>query len=1002
MLTKFAFPSYSSRARWLSLGALSLALAGPIAAQQAASPPPPSAANNPGGEQPVQLSVFEVSADKDVGYQAGNTTSGSRLNSSLKDTAAAVMVFTPEFLSDFGLTSLADLVAYAPNMQVDMLDTSADANPQFLGGSDLRDTRIRVRGLSASTSLDFFETGVPIDTYNTERLELSSGPNSILFGFGSPGGLVNIMTKRAQLTRTRSSVRVQSGQWDHARAELDHNQVLVPGKLAMRLNGLYQNSGGWREYDYSDAARGAVSLRAQPLKHTAVVINFENGQVLSSASRPINAYDALALWRARGTPTKSDATWVAADRANGINRNTTARTLHITDADGSAPFTLTLSNAANLRLLESTYEDINIPAADRVGLTLVPRTQLPFDISTYGPGSSRDHNFNRVVATVEQRLTPSLTLELAYNRDRSTQLVRTLQGNQLSLAGDPNTVIPNPNGTATTIANPNVGGLYMEGRWVADYGEVDNDVFRAALAWDLDLKKFGRHKLAGMAEHGVLRAFRYPIVQILVDENGVPLTSPGTPEVAANFVWRRQYVAPGNFSTYFPGRGDEDFTVVRNGRSYRPRWINANANGGDIERTMETLLAATQSSFWDNKVIVTAGVRWDRIAFDQYGSTRTNAADPDVLAGRTIVNTVKFTDVVDDTTHYTPVTSTQGIVFHATKTFSVFYNHGTNNAQPPLNARVLPDERLPEPFEGKSDDYGFMLNLLEGKIFLRATAFQTAQNKASGGTFAIGLNSGENNVVAPSTRILDTLLANNRITAAQYAEHLIGDEANLTGTSDVKNNGYELSTWFNLTKNFTSVLNFSYTKTDRSSIVPEFEGWLERENTFWHSTPGAGGLVNATSGSTIDQEVEALKRVMAGVREFYGFGYGERPYKANVSGRYAFTEGRLKGAFIGGGARWASKPKLGRALLGRTAEGLRILGDTFYGPEDFKMDAFIGYRRKVSLGKLASELTLQLNVTNLTDEDELMPLRYNANQSGYARALLYEPRKFRLTAGLAF
>ena len=97
-------------------------LAGPLFSQTAPAP-----ANS----QPVQLSVFEVSADKDVGYQAGNTTSGSRLNASLKDTAAAVMVFTPEFLSDFSVNTLADMVAYAPNMAVDMLDTAADANPQF-------------------------------------------------------------------------------------------------------------------------------------------------------------------------------------------------------------------------------------------------------------------------------------------------------------------------------------------------------------------------------------------------------------------------------------------------------------------------------------------------------------------------------------------------------------------------------------------------------------------------------------------------------------------------------------------------------------------------------------------------------------------------------------------------------------------------------------------------------------------------------------------------------
>lgn len=43
----------------------------------------------------------------------------------------------------------------------------------------------------------------------------------------------------------------------------------------------------------------------------------------------------------------------------------------------------------------------------------------------------------------------------------------------------------------------------------------------------------------------------------------------------------------------------------------------------------------------------------------------------------------------------------------------------------------------------------------------------------------------------------------------------------------------------------------------------------------------------------------------------------------------------------------------------------------------------------------------QLRPTNLTAEDELMPLRSNPNLSGCARDLLLEPRRFGFTAGLA-
>ena len=77
-------------------------IASTASAQVAASAASAASAKPATESEPITLSAFEVTPDKDVGYQGGNTASGSRLNSSLKDTAAAVMVFTPEFLSDFG------------------------------------------------------------------------------------------------------------------------------------------------------------------------------------------------------------------------------------------------------------------------------------------------------------------------------------------------------------------------------------------------------------------------------------------------------------------------------------------------------------------------------------------------------------------------------------------------------------------------------------------------------------------------------------------------------------------------------------------------------------------------------------------------------------------------------------------------------------------------------------------------------------------------------------
>lgn len=956
-------------------------------------------------EPVIQLSPFEVTTENDVGYQAGNTTSGSRMNSSLKDTAASIMAFTPEFMADFNVTSLADMIAYTPNMSADMLQNSADANPTFLGGSDLSDTRILVRGLSASTARDFFDTKIAIDAYNTERVELSSGPNSILFGFGAPGGLVNVMTKRAQLNRNRTSIRGQAGDWDFSRGQIDHNQIIVPGKLALRLNGLLSDANGWRKWDFSETQQGTASLRFTPFKKTNLTLSYEKGASKSHVSRPLNAYDSLLLWQTSGAQTMTDAAWTTASRANGINRDTNTRIYYVTNADGSSPYTLTTANSTNNRILVSSYENLNTASINRQGLTMVSSTLVPFNISTYGPGSIRNSDFNRFNAAIEQRLTENITLELAYNRERTAQDIRSIVPGNHKLYGDPNLTIPNPDGSGTLITNANAGKLFFEGQWNGDKGEANSDVVRASLAWELDLGNLGKHKLAVMGEHGELHSYRLPQQEILVDASGVPLNNTTVPETATNFIWRRNYITTGNYNTYYAGNGQDSFSVTRNGKTYTSRWINSSTAAGNVERTMNTAMVATQSSFWKNHIIVTAGVRQDEITFDSFGSSRYVATDPEVIAGTKIVNELKYSNTVESTQVYKPLTGSEGVVYHINNTFSVFYNHANNNSQPPISFRILPDLALPKPFDGEGDDYGFMVNLFEGKVFLRATAFQTTLENAVGGSFAIPLSatSGENDLVSPSTRILDTLLANGYITSAEYTAHAIPTSTNLSGSSDVKNTGYELSVWLNPTKNFTGILNFSYTKTDRTSIVPEFETWYARENAFWHSKSGAGSLVNSTSGLTIDGESAAIVDTMEGVREYYGQAYGERPYKINLNGRYTFPSGALKGVFVGGGGRWQSKSLLGRTYLGRTSSGLRILGDPYYGPEDFKLDAVVGIRRKLPLfSGTKVDASFQINVTNLTDEDELLPLRYNNARSGYYRVLLRDPRQIRFTAGFEF
>ena len=145
----------------LTLGSILVRAATPAAP---AVPPAPAAATQP-AESPapvVELSPFEVVADKDVGYQAANTTSGSRLNSRLRDTPAAVAAFTPEFLADIAATNLEEMLGHATNIELDVEDANAGFNNPQGRGADGNDYQFRMRGSPAGASREYWTEIVPV------------------------------------------------------------------------------------------------------------------------------------------------------------------------------------------------------------------------------------------------------------------------------------------------------------------------------------------------------------------------------------------------------------------------------------------------------------------------------------------------------------------------------------------------------------------------------------------------------------------------------------------------------------------------------------------------------------------------------------------------------------------------------------------------------------------------------------------------------------------------
>jgi len=268
----------------------------------------PASAGVEADDEIIQLSPFEVRAETDTGYQATETLAGTRIRTNLRDVGAAISVVTTEFLRDVGATNTATLLQYTTNAEV------AGTRGTYAGlgnGTSINDTESlrtpggvsnRVRGLDqADNTRDFFVTDIPWDSFNVDRIDLQRGPNAILFGLGSPAGIVNATTRNAEF-RNMGSVELRTGSYGTLRSSVDINQELIDNVLAVRIDGLWNDQQFQQEPAYQDDRRifGAIRFEPQLFRdrsfRTSIKAKFEHGEIEANRPRIIPPEDRITPW----------------------------------------------------------------------------------------------------------------------------------------------------------------------------------------------------------------------------------------------------------------------------------------------------------------------------------------------------------------------------------------------------------------------------------------------------------------------------------------------------------------------------------------------------------------------------------------------------------------------------------------------------------------------------------------------------------------------------------
>ncbi len=191
-----------------------------------------------------ELSPFLVEASENEGYRATTTLAGTRIKSNLADIGSAISVLTQEVFEDTGATNAETILPYSLNVEVAGVQGNfADVSPS--GGQRLRsnstarngNSATRVRGLSpAIYARGLFQTDIPFDSYNTARVTINRGPNSLLFGATTPGGVIDQSLNKATLGKDSGSFEFRIGERSSKRFVFDANKILIKDRLALRVS----------------------------------------------------------------------------------------------------------------------------------------------------------------------------------------------------------------------------------------------------------------------------------------------------------------------------------------------------------------------------------------------------------------------------------------------------------------------------------------------------------------------------------------------------------------------------------------------------------------------------------------------------------------------------------------------------------------------------------------------------------------------------------------------
>jgi len=880
-----------------------------------------SGASDP--EETYTLSPFIVNAESDRGYMAVEALAGGRTNMPVKFTPASMSSLTETFLNDLGINDVREALAWAPNVvATDPLQGTG------FGGQAFQEWSFNFRGAGAGQQggpgptrnyFSFFENP---DTYNVERVELTRGPNSILFGLGTVGGTLSAYTKVPQLNESFFAPEVTVDSHGSVRFEADYNAA-ISENFALRLNLLRDRSEGWRDNDIGEKDGIDIAMLYRLNEKSTLRVEWEDMSkehtlISSTIADKFSGWDGVTASETWGAaPTGGDSRVIPIQNAGAWGDWLSMFPVYIPNLNGSPSLMGWAGGYATTGPLNDIGASLNLPPtadwyADEVRLpwestysstaNLAPRASKEW---TYGHGLLNT-DFSNTTIFYDTALSDNMDLQLSYydfSVDRSAKDYEGTGGASVDI----NKQLP------TGETNPNFGKRFADFFMSRQDQSRSVEEFRAQLNYNVSTDSIKQLFGLSFSERKTTISARQYLAQI---GNGTNISNPA--DWVQNMVWGRIYLDEPNQVMNIPE------VVNGYGVAYMPKadgyWFDF-----DDEFDLTSYALFSHTLMFDDKLSIAIGARND--SYDE-----------------TVVSLRRGPNLTDQVVNESESgsTYTAGAIYYFGD-FGVFANYSENILPPNAGAQQYIDGSRPIPEKGSGTDFGFRFSSSDGRYYATLSRYDTT-------------SSGRN--VENPVGIRNVWVAYN-LAAGLNRDDGFGSLA-YSDTTSLDASGYEFELTGNPSEKLRIQMNYALPDTQVVDFYPMSRVHVADNLGTWNAQVSA--TTDAQLAADLQNAIASVQNQLSQTTE----GLPQRgavDYTASLFAYYDFSDDSQYGWSLGGGA----------ALTGKSYLGVYNGGQKYYGTSTQTFNAVLAYKTKIK----DSDWRFSLNIDNILDEDDPILTSYH-------------------------